>query len=176
MSYVGKKVSHSEFGVGEIIIDNGKRIYAEFPNNEKYAGNKYCFDVPEAFQLGYLELLEADNLDQYGPENINDSVSNKYRDLYKKQFLDYLNEDKVQRTGSPYKQDTVAVDAFFLEKHSRKRDFLDWMKSDEAMDEAKKEIALVIANPTDSTAKQRVQAYIIALSKLREFLIKKGVL
>ncbi len=171
MSYVGKKVSHCVYGEGVIVLDNGDKVFAEFSNNEKYAGNKYCFDVPEAFQRGYLVLL-----DQNVSSDDNNPGSNKYRDLYKKQFLEYLNEDKVKRTGSPYKQDTVAVDAFFLEKHSKKRDFLEWMKSDKAMEDAKKEIANVIANPTDSTAQRRAQAYIIALSKLREFLIEKGVL
>ena len=173
MSYIGKKVKHSIYGEGTIIRDGGDKIFAEFPENEKYAENQYCFNVPEAFQKGHLELLRGEVLNvQQSKTNL--QSSNKYRDLYKKPFWDYLNEDKIKRTGTPYKMDTVAVDAFYLEKHSPNHDFIEWLRSDESMEAAREELARLLEEAGGDRVKVRIDGYFSALSKLRDYLIQRG--
>ncbi len=179
MSYLGNKVRHIEYGDGTVIRENKDKIFVEFTDNSKYADNQYCFKVPEAFEKGHLKLFEVEKDLTETTSDTTDLASrnpNKYRDLYKKSFLDYINEDKIKRTGSPYKQDTVAVDAFFLEKHSQKYDFLEWMKSDDSMEKAKHELACILGDPNDLRIQQRAQGYYIALCKLRDYLKQRGVI
>ena len=176
MSYEGRNVRHFEYGVGTVIRVSNNKAFVVFSEKENYAGNQYCFIVPDAFQKGYLELLNVDGEENIDSVNSSMSTPNMYRDLYKKPFWDYLNEEKIKRTGEPYKMDTIAVDAFYLEKHSVDRDFLDWMRSDDSMEEAKNELTRIIEKAGGPRTKPRIDAYYNALSKLRDYLIQRGVI
>lgn len=177
MSYIGKTVTHTIYGKGEVLEDKGDRIYVSFPEFARYAANRYCFDVPKAFENKYLEVLDnKEENSSISNEQETISEKNKYRDMYKKPFWDYLNEDKIRRTGKPYKMDTEAVDAFYLEKHSKNRDFMDWMKSDSAMEEAKKELKMLIESTGGPRIEERTKGYYSALVKLREYLTIRGVI
>jgi len=172
MSYTGKTIKHPVYGHGTVVRDKGDKVFVSFPENEKYAGNQYCFNIPEAIDKGHISLADEDVInDKTVPK-----PANHYRDLYKKPFWDYLNEEKIKRTGEPYKMDTVAVDAFYLEKHSPAHDFLEWLRTDESMEAAKAELTRLIEEAGGPRVRVRIEEYYRSLSKLREYLIQRGVL
>ncbi len=177
MSYAGKTIKHPVYGFGTVIREKEDKIFVSFPEKEKYAGNQYCFNIPEAFDKGHISLVDGDvvNNDAAAEKKTGAKVANYYRDLYKKAFWDYLNEEKIKRTGEPYKMDTVAIDAFYLEKHSPDHDFLEWLKSDESMDAAKAELTRLIEEAGGPRVKARIDGYYSSLSKLREYIIQRGV-
>ena len=174
MSYVGNQVEHKVYGSGKIVEEGNGLIWVEFPNNTKYAANRYCFHIPEDVDKGFILIDGFEATDS--EEDDANSSDNKYRDLYKRAFFEYLNEEKVKRDGTPYKMDTVAIDAFYLEKHSKKRDFLKWMDSDESMNEARKELTRLLEKAGGPRVQTRIREYFRSLSKLREYLKLKGVL
>ncbi len=178
MSYAGKTIKHPVYGFGTVVRDNGGKIFVSFPEKEKYAGNQYCFNIPEAFDKGHISLVDGEAItDEVVKETkTGTKAANYYRDLYKKPFWDYLNEEKIKRTGEPYKMDTVAIDAFYLEKHSPDHDFLEWLRTDETMDAAKAELTRLIEEAGGPRVKARIDGYYSSLFKLREYLIQRGVI
>ena len=70
-------------------------------------------------------------------------MGGQYRDQYFERYMDFLRkvtDDSRQKEGkAPYSDvtlKTMATDTFFLEKHED-RDFKEWLKSDDSLDEAR---------------------------------------
>lgn len=70
-------------------------------------------------------------------------VGGPCRDQYFEKYMDFLrkvtDETRKQEGKNPYSDvtlKTMATDTFYLEKHEN-RDFKEWIKSDESLDEAR---------------------------------------
>lgn len=70
-------------------------------------------------------------------------VGGHYRDQYIERYMDFLrkitDESRKKEGKAPYSDVTIktmATDTFYLEKHEN-RDFKEWLKSDESLDEAR---------------------------------------
>ena len=76
-------------------------------------------------------------------------MGGQYRDQYFERYMDFLRkvtDDSRQKEGkAPYSDvtlKTMATDTFFLEKHED-RDFKEWLKSDDSLDEARQALISV---------------------------------
>ena len=73
-------------------------------------------------------------------------MGDQYRDQYFERYMDFLRkvtDDSRQKEGkAPYSDvtlKTMATDTFFLEKHED-RDFKEWLKSDDSLDEPRQDL------------------------------------
>ena len=73
MSYVGNQVEHKVYGSGKIVEEGNGLIWVEFPNNTKYAANRYCFHIPEDVDKGFILMpvsTVTDNWNDLTPDII----------------------------------------------------------------------------------------------------------
>jgi len=171
--YTGKKVYHPSLKEGIVTNQDSEKIWVKFSNGT------YIFGVPEALQNGFIYLIEDFSIPS--EEIARDSMEkdtrdpNYYRKLYQKRFQEYLeglDDDHAKNSISTYKSD-----AFFIESHYLKKDFMFWFSSEDALEQAR-EVLVELPEIKNGQQKpsRRANGYITAMRYLRNFFLKEGII
>nr|WP_027871732.1 hypothetical protein [[Eubacterium] cellulosolvens] len=102
-------------------------------------------------------------------------MGDQYRDQYFERYMDFLRkvtDDSRQKEGkAPYSDvtlKTMATDTFFLEKHED-RDFKEWLKSDDSLDEPRQALISHFTGRRKNSAKD-AEYYVQRMIDFKRFL------
>lgn len=102
-------------------------------------------------------------------------MGGQYRDQYFERYMDFLRkvtDDSRQKEGkAPYSDvtlKTMATDTFFLEKHED-RDFKEWLKSDDSLEEARQALIRHFMGRRKNPAKD-AEYYVQRMIDFKSFL------
>ena len=102
-------------------------------------------------------------------------MGGQYRDQYFERYMDLLrkvtDDSRQKEDKAPYSDltlKTMATDTFFLEKHED-RDFKEWLKSDDSLDEARQALISHFTGRRKNPAKD-AEYYVQRMIDFKRFL------
>lgn len=173
---VKRRVSHHTFGDGIIVDANGDRVIVDFK------GRVRIFRLPDAFTEGYLQIGEDIGFQVPSDgeirtkggikDDIKTNDAEYYRKRYRADFKKWI-EDYYNATSERKINDATgyASDVFFIEKYCPDKEFLEWFRTEESLEKARKEMLTLprIINGQQKPEK-RVDGYIRRMRIFREYL------
>ncbi len=174
---INKRVFHDRFKEGVIVDADEKRVVVDFE------GVTRIFPLPDAFTEQYLRIMDSDEKeDRHVLPIDNASTVNKdtnhYRKLYRNEFRNWIINDYNKNSGNVVNDfNGYASDVFFIEKNCPEREFLDWFRSEETLEDARNALLKVpgVINGKQDP-EQRVSGYITRMRLFKAFLQQKGII